>query len=193
MDDIYSSRMEEPKKFCVYAADNRNAYIAQLEERILLQDGIKFRAVRYYEIDRNALVEDMRPLAKQALINARFRKYSIPELSRFLLEYAEKDDFPDEVEKERISLRTAEAEAKRSLYSLYKEAKRELKEKPKKPYRARIKTSKKLIEPENHCIREGRVFFASLDETLNALYHAWKDLKNDWDKDGELKEMFHAK
>lgn len=174
-------------KFCVYAADSHEAYIAKLEEKVILHDAVYFKPVRYYEIDRNALVEDKRPLAEQALINARFVKHFAPDLSSFLLSWAEKD-FPEREDEARKDLKKAEEKAKKPLYVLYKEAKRALKENPKKPYKPRIKMSKEYLYPNYH--RTGRVFFNTLDDALDALYNAWKDLNKDWDEPGELKEMF---
>ena len=103
--------MEETKKFCVYAADDHEAYIVRLDE-----------PERYYEINRNQLVEDRRPLAEQAMINAKYRKYLGPELNEFLLEWAEKD-YPERVDKARASLEKAKEVAKRTLCDLFIEEK----------------------------------------------------------------------
>lgn len=185
--------MEKTKKFCVYAADSHEAYIAQLEETVLPeetvleQDGICFKAVRFYEIDRNELVVDRRTVAEEAFIRARMTKHFFPELSQFLLKMAEKYNSPDKVEKRREALRKSEAEAKKTLYEIYKEKRRKLEQEPRKPY-APEPYDTYLYPNANH--RVGRVFFASLDEAFGALYNAWKDLKRDWDKPGKLEEMF---
>ena len=185
--------MEEPKQFCVYAVSRMEACVSKLEDNFLLQDSVHRKPVLYYRVDRNELIIDRRSIAEEAWYRARFVKFRSPDLARFLLRFNEKRS-PEKVEESRKDLEISEREAKRTLYDIFKEEKRNLQETPKKPYKNRIRQYRHYLDPDclgQQCthIFVGHTSFASLDDALDALYKAWKDPKNDWDKP-EKKKLY---